>query len=381
MSRISKENLIPLMEKYYEAFINEKDEWPFFLELAEYIELVSENPETAGILKELNAQRERDLQPLAEIESKTLQELEESKQEMLSRLKKAKITSRAIDLALKDIQAMEEGRVLTSTPKAVYISHELKRILEALREEKKEVLLDDFKGNIKTYYPSDDYVFSKSLREYIDLNQAMDFKEKATIWYVWDHLQWAYLVIKKADETLSGIREKMDRHEEEGFISLIHEMEKIQGHKDRLNVSEKLDPIWFKREDFAQYVRRFHKFLVKSLLESSPATHHLAEDSPSFDATSGILWIEGTPVKFGTKSNSYHCLRIFFANPDLKEEMFFSEIAETLDEANPKPDKLIHNYFNNTIKRKVMTETKLRDFFITDNQSVRINEKYLKKKS
>lgn len=382
MSRVSKENLIPLMEKYYEAFINEKDEWPFFLELAEYIDLVSENPETASILKELSAQKERDLKPLDELESQAMQELEVSKQEILKRLKKSGITSKAIEMALEDIRAMEEGRVWTSTPKVDYIDRELRRILEALREEKQEALLDDFKGSLKTsYYPPDDYIFAKSLREYNALNQAMDFKEKATIWYAWDHLQWAYLVIKRADETLSGIREKKDRQEEEGFIGLIQEMEKIQGHKDRLNINEKLDPIWFKREDFVQYARRFHKFLVKSLLETSPSKHHLAEDSPSFDATSGILWIEGTPVKFGTKSNAYHCLRAFFSSPDLKEERFFSEIAEILDEANPRPDKLIHNYFNNTIKPKIMTETDLKDFFLTDNQSVRINEKYLKKKS
>ena len=39
MPNISKENLIPLIEKYYESFINEKDEWTFFLELTEYIEI------------------------------------------------------------------------------------------------------------------------------------------------------------------------------------------------------------------------------------------------------------------------------------------------------------------------------------------------------
>jgi hypothetical protein len=213
------------------------------------------------------------------------------------------------------------------------------------------------------------------------MNQAMDFKEKTTLWYAWDHLQWAYLVIKKSEETLSGMKEKKNRGDLEGFTTLIQEMEKIQNHKERLNSSENLDPIWFKREDFIHFSRRFHKYIVKSLLENNPNQHHLTEDSPHFDASSGILWINGAPVKFGTKSNAYHCLRAFFSGPNLNEERFFSEISEAIDETNPRPDKLIHNYFNNTIKSKIALETGIKDFFLTDNQSVKINEDYIKKKS
>jgi hypothetical protein len=382
MAIIPKGNLIPLLEKYYESFINEKDEWTFFLELAEYLELVSDNIDTNEIIKRLNAQKEEDLKALGEMEEQTLKELEKSKREIIKRLKKSAITSKAIEIAFEEIRAMEEGRVLTSTPKPVYINYELRKLAEALREEKEEDVVSDFKGKLKTScYPVDDYVFSPSLREYEVMNQAMDFKEKTTLWYVWDHLQWAYLVIKKSNETLSGMKEKKNRDEEEGFTTLIHEMEKIQGHKDRLDPSEKLDPIWFKREDFIHFSRRFHKYVVKSLLENNPNQHHLTEDSPYFDFSSGILWIDGVPVKFGTKSKAYNCLKAYFSIGNLTEETFFSEIGERMDLSTSKPDKLIHNYFNNTIKPKIALETHIKDFFITDNQSVKISENYIKKKS
>lgn len=382
MPRMSKGNLIPLLEKYYESFINEKDEWTFFLELAEYLELISENTDTNEIIKRLNAQKEEDLKALEEMEAQTLKELEKSKREIVKRLKKNGITSKAVEIPLEEIRAMEEGRVLTSTPKAEYINYELRKLVEALREEKREDIVNDFKGQLKTsYYPVDDYIFSASLKEYTVMNQAMDFKEKTTLWYAWDHLQWAYLVIKKSDETLRGIRARKDRTEEEGFTSLIQEIEQIQGYKDRLNPSEKLDPIWFKREDFIHFSRRFHKYIIKSLLENNPNQHHLTEDSPHFDSSSGILWIDGKPVKFGTKANPYHCLKVIFSDTDLGREWFLSEIAEAIDEAEPKQPKLIYNYFNNTIKPRIAVETGIKDFFITDNESVKINEQYLLKKT
>ena len=161
----------------------------------------------------------------------------------------------------------------------------------------------------------------------------------------------------------------------------MQEMHKIQNFSDRIDLKEKLNPIWFKRDDFIQYARRFHKYIIKALLESDPKTHHLAENSPSFDASVGILWISGKPVKFGTKTYTYQCLKAIFSDSDLSREWFFSEIAEAIDEAKPKSDKLIHNYFNNTIKQKIIAETGIKDFFMTDNQSVKINENYLVKKS
>lgn len=383
MPNVSKENLIPLLEKYYESFINEEDAWTFFLELAEYLELIAENDATNRVVGMLNSQKEQDLKALSDIELKALEELDEAKKKIIEHLLKKKITSKGIEYTLGEIRAMEEGRVWTSTPKAVYIDRELKKLVEALKEEKKEDVVKDFKGHIKTsYYPVDDYIFAPSLREYEQLREAMSFKEKTTIWYVWDHLQWAYLVIKKSDETLQGIKEKQNKEEENSFFSLMNEMEQIQNYRDRINVREKIDPIWFKRDDFVQYARRFHKHLIKTLLETDPKTHHLTENSPSFDESLGILWIDGKPVKFGLKTGAFHSLRVMFQNADeAKREWFFSEIAEAIDEAEPKPDKLIHNYFNNTIKTKIVSETGIKDLFLTTNQSVKINQKYLSEKS
>jgi hypothetical protein len=383
MGNLTKENLIPLLEKYYEAFIHEEDVWTFFLELAEYLELLDENKETNKILSGLNEQKGQDLKALGEIEQETLRQLDESKIEILKRLKKHKISSKAIDYALDEIRAMEEGRVWTSQPKADYINSHLTRILEALREEQKDDILKDYKSPMKTsYYPVDDYIFALSLRSYMQLREANSFKEKTTIWYAWDHLQWAYLVIKKSDETLKGIEDKKDRQEKDGFMSLMQEMEKIQNHNERSSFGDKLNPIWFKKNEFIQFARRLHKHIIKSLLESSTQSHHLVEDSPSFDPALGILWIDGKPVKFGTKSSSYHCLRVMFEDKEeASRQWFFSEIAEAIDEAEPKADKLIHNYFNNTIKQKILAETGIKDFFITDNQSAKINEQYLSQKS
>ena len=135
------------------------------------------------------------------------------------------------------------------------------------------------------------------------------------------------------------------------------------------------------QDEFIQYAKRFHKHLIKTLLYTDPRHQKLVEASPSFDSVLGILWIDGKPIKFSTKTNPYRCLGIIFSDQDTTREWFFNEIAEEMDEADPKPDKLIHNYFNNTIKAKIASETGIKDFFITTNQSVKINPDYIGKKS
>ena len=98
---------------------------------------------------------------------------------------------------------------------------------------------------------------------------------------------------------------------------------------------------------------------------------------PTFDEVSGILQINGTPIKFRKFTEQYHCLRILFSEVDLSDEHFFSEIGIEIDSSQSKyTDKNMHNYFS-AIKNRIATETGIKDLFLTTNQSVRINPDYL----
>lgn len=374
MPNASKENLIPLLEKYYEAFIKENDVWTFFLELSEYLELIFENEATEKIVGVLNKQKEQDLKALQDIELCSIEELETSVRKVSGRLSKKNITSKKIEEALHDIKAMEDGRVWTSTPKATYIDRQLKNIVEALVEEKKEDLVKDFRNNVKdARYPLDEYIFSPSLKEYEQLRDEMDFKEKTTIWYAWDHLQWVYLVIKKSDETLQGIKAKNNREETDSFISLVREMEKIQSYKDRIDVREKLEPLWFDREDFVQYARRFHKHTIKAL--SGYNQKDIA--SPlAFDSKRSILSFQGKKIEIAKsrKTDAHHLLATLFK--DTEKTWEYDEIAEDWGEAYQKEDWQKYYQASYSVNEKVAKKTEVEDFLLPTNKTVVINEKY-----
>ncbi len=97
-----------------------------------------------------------------------------------------------------------------------------------------------------------------------------------------------------------------------------------------------------------------------------------------FDAERSVLIIGKTEVKFRKHTDQFHTLRVIFYNQDeVKKEWFFSEIGEKMDKYKQYSNKDLHNYLS-AIKKRVSVETSLSDIFITTNQSVKINGKYLK---
>jgi hypothetical protein len=96
----------------------------------------------------------------------------------------------------------------------------------------------------------------------------------------------------------------------------------------------------------------------------------------SFKEATSILTIDGNEIKI-QGADQKELLRIMFEEPDqLGNEWFFSEIGELNDFANHTPEKKFYNAAYQ-LKLKVAQNTPIKDFFITTNQSVRLNPKYL----
>jgi len=97
----------------------------------------------------------------------------------------------------------------------------------------------------------------------------------------------------------------------------------------------------------------------------------------SFDANDSALKIGNKKILFRKHTEQYHTLKIIFEDQsEIWKEWFFSEIAEKIDQYKGYSDKDFHNYLS-AIKKRVSTETGIKDLFITTNQSVTINKKYL----
>jgi len=96
-----------------------------------------------------------------------------------------------------------------------------------------------------------------------------------------------------------------------------------------------------------------------------------------FDIDKSRLYVEGKKIKIQKFSDQYHLLKILFENEKvLSEEWFYSKIAELYDGEENFKDKKFYNAVYQ-IKQKIAKETGIKDFFITTNQSFKINNKYL----
>lgn len=95
-----------------------------------------------------------------------------------------------------------------------------------------------------------------------------------------------------------------------------------------------------------------------------------------FDADKSRLYVNEKEVKIKKFGDEYHTLRIIFNDPkELKEEWFFSRIAEKYDPEAHLEDKKFYNAVYQINKK--MKLVGMEDLFIATRQSAKINSNYL----
>jgi len=112
------------------------------------------------------------------------------------------------------------------------------------------------------------------------------------------------------------------------------------------------------------------------ILRSAPGDYRIV-----FNPEKSILTIKNIPIKIRKFSEQYHLLRIIFEKDlDITNECFFSEIAEIYDNkaGNRLPDKKFYNAVYQ-INQKIIKKARIENYFLTTNQSFRINPEYIRK--
>ena len=74
-------NLKEDLQRDYELFINQQDEWGFFSGLANYVESIIKNPEMIKIVKKINEEKEQYEQKILNLETEgidTIKKLEKT---------------------------------------------------------------------------------------------------------------------------------------------------------------------------------------------------------------------------------------------------------------------------------------------------------------
>ena len=121
----------------------------------------------------------------------------------------------------------------------------------------------------------------------------------------------------------------------------------------------------------------FYPSKLKNFLIKNSSGVIFSSDKPKiiFDSNLSILYVGEKSIKIKKLSEQYNLLNVIFNGEDQKQEWFFSEIGEIVDQYKKKNDKRFYNAAYQI--RKKLEIFRVDDLFITTIQSIKINEKYL----
>lgn len=373
-------NVTNLLKNYHDSFINQTNSWNFFIGLADYTKFVAEDETCSHIISELLKERDELINKRLELEKQSIEELKKSKKKIFDIIKNKGLNYKSLDDKIKEFEAFESGKILTSKARAEAYDDYLRELAINLFQNKHKELLADFADNdreIENIYGN--YSFSKTLSEYRKEVDKFSEKRKVELWGAWDELNLAYLVIYKKDETLEELHsDKKNFWTAHNFFGLAREMEEIRSvsrggaYTNHLHGSS-IPAYQFTVEQYKQYAFRIHNYLLKELSKDTVDTKEGIK--LEFDLAKGILKIGSKQVNVRKYSDQYHLLAIIFQEKDdFFKTWFFSEIAEHMDEAKPPKDKKIYNiaYQLNT---RIASKAHIDDFFVTTAQSLELNKK------
>lgn len=76
-------DVIKILEKQYQSFINQERDWNFFLGLADYVDLISKEPEFNSVLKKMKRAKEKEIKAIEGLDRKAISELQTIKLKIL----------------------------------------------------------------------------------------------------------------------------------------------------------------------------------------------------------------------------------------------------------------------------------------------------------
>ena len=367
-----------LLEKQYNLAINQTDPWYFFLNTADYVKFVKSTNPFKEIVEKLEKEKKALVLELEKKEVKAMKEMKFAKEKLEKLVKKEKGLAENIKKdgffsdGFTSIDQYLNKKLYTSGMPSDVINRFLHEVAWDLMEKKHSYLLDHFtveKNDIERKVE-----FSKALKERQESSRRLDDKRAITPWGYWDFL---LLLANDTmfDESWEPLLPNIDQSLNSEYVLVKNE---IQGNKklDVFGRHSTYKPTYHKSkvDTYKHYLSRIHLYLLKEVENTSIKINEKLEFNPE----TARLNVLGTPVAFRKFGEEFHSLRVIFENKEeLGNEWFFSEIGERIDKEKDYTDKKFHNYFS-AVKRRVASETGIKDLFLTTNQSVRINNKYLK---
>jgi hypothetical protein len=258
-------NTISNAERHYDSFINQSDDWNFFLGLAEYVKFVSEEKTSEKIIIEAMEQGKARFKDLSELSKKSIVEMTGVFEKLIGIIGEDKIDFPGLKTEIQEYEDYKNGLMFSSASLPSTLFETLADIIEILVKNnyvdkiRDYVLLRAEPGEGRQYYIKE-FTFSNSFLEYEKANKLFNDKRDIEIWGVWDNLVMVYNSVFKKEELITELdKDKKNFWQALNARGVISELNKIkEGKRDN-------SPVYFKKQDFITKASRFHNYLIKEL--------------------------------------------------------------------------------------------------------------------
>ena len=253
------DKIIDNLERYYKAFIDQQDNWAFFLGLAYYVDFVLETTETRKTADLLTQEMIAEKNKIKKLGEELLKEVKPVKEILIKRIKDAGISYPSLNYEINDFEDFELRGAMSSTPLPATLAEGLNCIIWNLSQNGHKELIKDFISEKNGIVYIDKHEFSKKFEEYEDERQKHKDKEERDLWGLWGYISFAYVAVLKADEEMARVKkDKANWFTAFNLIGYFGEMKKIREGKTN-------DIIEFKKEKYRPYATIIHSHLIKEL--------------------------------------------------------------------------------------------------------------------
>ena len=126
-------NVIELLERQYQSFINQERDWNFFLGLADYVGFINKTPEFNQALNKIKESKTKEIEIIDRFEKGAVNELQKIKQKILKIIKKnIPRRNKEISEALNKLEDYEKGKINPDHYKSSRLEEGLKNLIKAL---------------------------------------------------------------------------------------------------------------------------------------------------------------------------------------------------------------------------------------------------------
>jgi hypothetical protein len=287
------------LQRQYDSFVN-LNEKGFFLGLADYVKFIVEIPPLFQIVENFILEEEKkDTEEFENLKKKVRKELEESEKKLFREIRKKKIISPQLKIAIEEYKGLKEGRIQQSIPIEDSYHEALAEIVRCLHNLGYKNIVARFAKINPSSGLIEEYNLSKNYLRYFKKKQHQEYLNKiSSTWGSWHRLVLIYQAIhrkKELEEERDALIKKKRFFEAMEITLLVGGMQKVLNEQ-----SDKFTDSFFNKDKYIVDLNRVHNHLMSHIESIIP----VSTEEPYLDTQNRVLQYRDIIHRFQRKRES-----------------------------------------------------------------------------